>query len=130
MLKVISASILLALLCSMLAFAQAPTGTISGTVTDESGAVIPNATVTITDKATGFTRSPKVTAEGLFSASALSAGVYEVRIEAAGFRTVVRDATVETGATTAVNTQMQVGGTKEVVTVEAATAQVEYERHA
>ncbi len=129
MYKVISASILLMLLVSLAAFAQAPTGLISGTVTDESGAVVPSATITITDKAQGSTRSPKVSADGFFSVPALAAGVYEVRVEAAGFRTVVRDATVETGSITTVNMQLQVGATKEVVTVEAATAQVEYERH-
>lgn len=47
------------------------TGIISGTVTDESGAVIPNATLTITNKATGAPRTVISNAEGLFSAPAL-----------------------------------------------------------
>jgi hypothetical protein len=110
-------------------FAQAPTGIISGTITDASGAVVPNASVTITDKATGAVRSLSTTTEGLFSAPSLSAGVYEVRVEVEGFRTTVREATVEAGTTTTVNMALTLGGTKEVVTVEAATAQINYDSH-
>ena len=79
------------------------TGLISGTVTDESGAVIPNVTLTITNKATGTTRSVTSNAEGLFSAPALLAGDYQVRAEMQGFRTLERDATVEAGTSTTVN---------------------------
>src|SRR5260370_18372607 len=110
-------------------YAQAPTGIITGTVTDESGAVVPNSTVTITNKATGFSRPLTTNATGLFSAPALSAGEYEVRVEMTGFRTLLRDATVLAGETTTVNASMQVGGTKDVVTVEGATSQINYDTH-
>jgi hypothetical protein len=109
--------------------AQAPTGLISGTVTDESGAVVPKANITITDKATGSTRATAATGEGLYSASSLPSGDYTVRVEADGFRTTVRGATVEAGTTTTVNITLTVGGTTEVVNVEAATAQINYESH-
>ncbi len=111
------------------ALAQAPVGTISGVVADESGAVIPNASVKIRNKGTDFTRDLMSNAEGGFSAPSLPAGVYEVRVELKGFRTVVREATVETGLTTTADIRMPVGATTEVVNVEAATAQVEYEKH-
>ena len=114
---------------SVLLLAQAPTGTISGIVSDESGAVIPNATVTITNKATAISRAATTNAEGYYSAPALAAGDYEVRVEANGFKTSVRAATVEAGGFTQVNMPMSLGGTKEVVTVEAATAQINYESH-
>ena len=113
----------------VLLIAQAPTGTITGIVSDESGAVIPNATVTITNRATGISRTAGTNTEGLYSAPALAAGDYEVRIEANGFKTSVRQATVEVGSNTQVNMPMSVGGTKEVVTVEAATASVNYDTH-
>ncbi len=113
--------------CSV--FAQAPVGTISGVVADESGAVIPNASVKITNKATSAERTLTSSADGSFSAPSLPAGVYEVRVEVKGFRTVVREATVETGATTTADVRLPVGQTTEVVNVEAATAQIEYERH-
>ena len=126
--KVVSAWMLLAtLLCCLSAFGQAPTGIINGSVTDESGAVIPNATVTITNKATGIVHTATSNAEGLYTMVALPAGDYEVRCEAKGFRTLVRDATVAVGQTTQVTLPMTVGGTQEVVTVEAATAQINYE---
>jgi hypothetical protein len=114
---------------SVLLIAQAPTGTITGIVSDESGAVIPNATVTITNRATGISRTATSNAEGLYTAPALGAGDYEVRVEANGFKTSVRQATVEVGSNTQVNMPMSIGGTKEVVTVEAATATVNYDTH-
>src|SRR5271163_398831 len=121
--------LLLAFSMSRPAFAQTPVGTISGTVADETGAVIPNATVKIRNKETGADRVLLSNAEGSFSAPSLPAGVYEVRVELKGFRTVVREATVETGLTTTSDIRLPVGQTSEVVNVEAATAQVEYEKH-
>ena len=116
-------------LTTSLSLAQVPTGTISGVVSDETGAVIPNANISIKNKATGFERQVTSGVDGAFSAPALAAGVYEVRVEVKGFRTVVREATVETGATTTADMHLSVGQTTEIVNVEAATAQVEYERH-
>jgi hypothetical protein len=121
--------LLMAFSISRPAFAQAPVGTISGVVADESGAVIPNAGVKIRNKETGAERDLTSNTEGFFSAAALPAGIYEVRVELKGFRTVVREATVETGLTTTADIRMPIGQTSEVVNVEAATAQVEYEKH-
>src|SRR5215469_2234402 len=69
--------------------AQEPTGTIAGSVTDTTGAIIPNAAVTITNKATGGVRSASSNAAGLYSAPSLLPGDYEVRLERTGFRTEV-----------------------------------------
>src|SRR5579871_1899444 len=107
--------------------AQTATGTISGTVTDASGAVIPSATVTVTNKATGIARTLTANSEGLYSAPALPAGEYEVRVEMQGFRTEVRPAQVLAGSSTTVNTSLSLGATQEVVNVEAATAQINYD---
>jgi hypothetical protein len=127
--KLVSTWILIVSLCCVSVLAQAPTGIVNGLVTDESGAVIPNATVTITQKETNFSRTAITNAEGQFSAVALPAGDYEVRAEAQGFRTLVRGASVAAGQSTQVNMPMTLGATKEVVTVEAATAQINYENH-
>ncbi|HTS46589.1 MAG TPA: carboxypeptidase-like regulatory domain-containing protein [Bryobacteraceae bacterium] len=126
-----STSILcLVLYCGMLSvFAQAPIGTITGTVTDATGAVVPSATITITNKATSAARTLTANAEGLYSAPALVPGDYEVRAEMQGFRTLVREAQVTAGSTTTVDMAMTLGTTREVVTVEAATAQVNYDSH-
>ena len=70
MLRAVRVCLLSVLVC-LATFAQAPTGIITGTVTDETGAVIPNATVTIANKATGVARTAQTNAEGLYSAPAL-----------------------------------------------------------
>jgi hypothetical protein len=110
-------SLLLGLCLIPGAEAQAPVGTISGTVYDESGAVIPNATVSIRNKATGVERQLTTGADGTFSAPALPAGEYEVTGGMSGFRTLKRDATVATGSITTVDMRMQVGQAAEVVSV-------------
>ncbi|MGD0437094.1 MAG: carboxypeptidase regulatory-like domain-containing protein, partial [Bryobacteraceae bacterium] len=129
MFRAFAALLGLTLLFCALCFGQTATGTIVGTVADESGAVIPNVTVTITNKASGFSRTATTNAEGYYSAAALPAGQYQVKAEASGFRTLERDADVQVGGTLTVNMPMSLGGTKEVVTVEAASNQMNYEKH-
>src|SRR5215469_14817388 len=116
----LTATVLTLLALSVLIYAQAPTGTITGIVTDAQGAAIANVTVTITEKATGSARTVVTNASGLYSAPALPAGDYDVKAEAAGFRTVERESTVQAGGTFTVNIPMTIGEAKEVVTVEAA----------
>src|SRR5436190_972046 len=109
--------LIIGLLALEIGIAQAPTGDVSGAVYDESGAVVPGATVVITSKDTGASRTFTTGPNGIFSASSLQAGRYEVKVEIAGFRTLLREATVETGAVTTVDMHLQVGATKDVVTV-------------
>jgi len=115
---------------SLPVYAQAPTGTITGSVTDESGAAIANVSVTVTDKGTGAARTAITSASGLYSTPALPVGDYEVRAVLEGFRTVVREATVQAGGTFTVNLPMSLGTTREVVEVEAASTQINYETNA
>ena len=110
------ASVILLVLAVPL-IAQAPTGTVVGTVTDPSGAVIQKATVTVTNKDTGASRVIQTGENGSFSAPSLAAGPYEVRVEASGFAAIIRSLQVETGLTSTLNFTMQVGGTKEIVDV-------------
>src|ERR1700746_3935791 len=119
---------LVLVLTTSTSIAQAPVGTISGTVADETGAMIPNAAIIIKNKETGIERQTTSGADGRFSAPALAAGQYELRVEVKGFRTVVREATVEVGLTTTAEMRLPLGQTSEVVNVEAATAQIEYEK--
>lgn len=112
------------------ALSQVPTGTISGTVVDQSGAVIPNATVTIKNKATGAERKLTTDDGGSFAAPSLAAGDYEVTVQVKGFRTSLREYTVATGSTVRAEMQMEVGQQSEIVTVAAAgAAQINYESH-
>src|SRR5262245_16305513 len=76
----------LALLSSGLAFAQATTGTITGVVTDSTGAVIPNANVTIQDLDRGASVDTTTNDQGLFTRTQLANGRYSVNVAAQGFK--------------------------------------------
>src|SRR5687767_14285833 len=99
----------LALLVATMAFAQAPVGTISGTVRDQSDAVIPGANITIRQVATGTERHVTSATDGTFAAPGLPAGAYIVLAELPGFRTRQIEVTVETGRVVTVSVGMEVG---------------------
>src|SRR5260370_35104435 len=104
------------LLCiCLLLLAQAPVGNITGTVFDESGAVIPAVVVTITNKETGLTRNATTGGEGVFSISSLPAGIYEVKAEVPGFRTVAREATIAVGGLTPADLHLQIGAAEDSI---------------
>src|SRR5580698_5341420 len=75
-------------------WAQGPTGILSGTITDQSGAVIPNAAITITNKATGISRDETSNSAGTFTAPSMPAGEYTIKVAANGFKTLESSATV------------------------------------
>jgi hypothetical protein len=112
------------LVISIAAFAQLPTGSVIGTVSDSTGASIPGASVAVIHKASGARRSLTTGVDGGFAVASLAGGQYEVRVEAQGFRTTIRDALVETGSSTTVAFQLEVGATTEVIQVEGVSAQV------
>src|SRR5579872_2816693 len=81
------ASILaVALFCSLPLPGQNANGTISGTVADATGAVVPNATITLTDEATTAKRETKSNSAGFFHFAAVPPASYTLNIQAAGFR--------------------------------------------
>jgi hypothetical protein len=122
--------VLLSLIMAPVMWAQAPVGTISGLVTDPSGAVIKDAPINIKNKATGFTRQTKSENDGTYSAPALPAGDYEVQVQMQGFRTMLREITVTVGSIIKLDLAMEVGQTTEIVTVEASnTTRINYESH-
>ncbi|HWB83520.1 MAG TPA: carboxypeptidase-like regulatory domain-containing protein [Bryobacteraceae bacterium] len=94
------------------------TGSIEGTVSDPSGAVIPAATVDATNVATGVTTTRQTTAAGYYVISALPAGEYSVKFNAGGFQSLVQQhVVVDALGTTALNVKMSVGSASEQVTV-------------
>src|SRR6202521_3773241 len=123
-LKMFAASFLALLLIHGVAMhvdvqAQVAGGTITGTVVDSRGRLIPNATVSITNVATGINRTVTTNEDGLYIAPNLLPATYELTFTASGFRTDVRSGIELTvGATVTLNTTMQVGGTKETVQVQ------------
>ncbi|HKR01633.1 MAG TPA: carboxypeptidase regulatory-like domain-containing protein [Pyrinomonadaceae bacterium] len=85
-----AACLLFVFLLSATTGAQQPaTSTLSGTVTDQNGAVVPDTQITVTQKATGIVREVKTNEEGFFALTNLPAGDYEVRAGAAGFKTAL-----------------------------------------
>jgi len=100
------------------ALAQAVFGNIVGTVTDPSGAAVPNAKVTIKDVGKGINYSLVTNPTGNYAQTHLVVGNYEVRVEAPGFETSIQqNVAVEVDALTQVNIQLKVGNVGEVVNV-------------
>ena len=110
------------LLLSTAAWAQlATTAELNGRVTDESGAVLPGVTVTVTQTATGLTRSAVTSDTGSYLLSNLPTGPYRLEIALQGFKTYVQTGIVlQVGATPTINAAMALGSLEESVTVEAA----------
>lgn len=107
--------------------AQVDQGTITGTVTDPSGAVVPNASVTITNVDTGFTVSDKTDAKGTYTFSPLKIGRYSVKVTAPGFNTKQQDnIQLHVGERTGVNLSLAIGSEETVqVTTEPPLLQTE-----
>lgn len=101
-----------------LSFGQTETATLSGTITDPSGAVIPGAAVHLTNVETGITASTTSNASGLYVFASLRPGHYRMVVEKAGFKQMaLTDLTLNVQDTLSRNFQMQVGTTSESVTV-------------
>src|SRR5262245_61489590 len=105
---------------------QASTGQISGTVRDASGAYVPNANVTITNKATGLKSEETTNPDGIFQFVLVPVGSYEIKVAVPGFsEAVAKDVTVEVGRTSTLNVSLKVGNVEQTVQVTAETIQVE-----
>jgi outer membrane receptor protein involved in Fe transport len=106
--------------------AQAATASISGTITDSSGASVPAASVEIRNTGTGATRTVVTDAQGRYFVPDLGIGTYEVRGSKTGFRTTVRSGiTLTVGSAPVIDMQLPVGQAQETVTVEANPTEVE-----
>src|SRR5260370_5451638 len=108
------------------AAAQVQRGSITGTVFDPQGAVVPNAENTATDDSTGANCTAKSSSEGTFPIPGLPFGTYSVKIAAAGFRTwEANNVQVVTAQESSLRATLTVGGANEVVTVEAVQAPID-----
>ena len=100
---------------------QATTADLIGRVTDDSGAVLPGATVTATHTGTNQVRSQVTTDTGDFAFNLLPIGTYEIRIELQGFKTQVGRMTVASGDRARFDGRLEVGAITETVSVTAET---------
>jgi outer membrane receptor protein involved in Fe transport len=122
------AALLLSVFLTAPAYAQEITGTITGAVTDQSGAAIPGLTVTVRNMGTNATQSVVTDENGVYVATLLPAGRYEVSLELAGFKRFVRsNLEVSVNDRLGVNIMLQPGDVSETVTVTAATPLVKTE---
>jgi len=113
-------------ICSFSLLTLAQEGTIVGTVTDPTGSVVPNATITITSIKTGQSRTLKTNESGQYVAPDLAIGEYNIQAHAPGFKIVERKNVVLNVADRArIDFAMQMGAAQETVTVEANAVRVQ-----
>jgi hypothetical protein len=118
------------LLSSTLLLAQTTVGngSIQGTVTDPSGAVVSGAKITIAEKSQGTSTHTTSDSRGTYSSGALIPGNYTVRVEAGGFKTTEVPVTVQVGNTANGNAKLELGQASQIVEVEASTVAVNTEQ--
>ncbi|MGH9436921.1 MAG: carboxypeptidase-like regulatory domain-containing protein, partial [Terriglobia bacterium] len=120
------ATLVLSFFLATSARAQVTGATMSGTVTDPSGAVIPNAQVVIKNAATGVTRDVRTDSAGFYMAPNLLPGPYSVTISASGFSTrLQKGITLTVGGTQVLNVTLQVGKVTNLVQVTGAAPTVQ-----
>jgi hypothetical protein len=108
--------------------AQTGQGTITGIVTDSSGAAIPNVNIRISGKDTGFNYTSVTNEEGLYRAPYLNPGFYTIAYEVQGFKKLVRsEIQVRSSETARLDVSLEVGSVAEQVEVSARTAMLETE---
>lgn len=108
-------------LLSGFTLAQTETGQITGKVTDPSGALVPNATVTVKSIGTNAERKATTDDQGIYTISNLQPGLYEVITQATGFSTTTQRVQVTVGAKLTVETAMTVGEASATVDIVAGT---------
>jgi Carboxypeptidase regulatory-like domain/TonB dependent receptor-like, beta-barrel len=114
----ISHLILWLCLCVSAAMAQSSTATLNGTVSDENGAVVAGATVTLTNTATGQSRTAASNSAGFYTFPQVKPDRYKLKVERQGFAPMVREEVLlQVGDTVVLDLTLKVGGVGETVTV-------------
>ena len=120
--------LLSATLLAMPAFSQLDSGTVSGRIADSSGALVPNAQVSVVNTETNFENTTTTNTDGLFRVPSLRPGPYRVTVKATGFKTYVREGLdLHVGDNLAVNGALEVGGMTESVMVKGDAQQLQTE---
>ena len=108
-----------------LALAQTDTARLIGTITDSTGAVIPNATVAVTNSGTGRTVTVNTGASGEYVVNALTPGTYHVDVKRDGFKTATADFILEVSQVLDLSLKLEPGTTSTVVDVTGAVPLVD-----
>ncbi len=111
-------TVVVVVICSLAVFAQSNQGGISGTVVDQNGAVVPGATVTITNLGTQKSITLTTSESGVFSVRTLEPVTYSVRVEMNGFKqSIMERVKVDTATVATVNITLETGTVSETVSV-------------
>ncbi len=110
-------SLLLVAGSSVSLFGQTDTARLIGTITDPSGAVIPNAAVIVTNTGTGRAVTIQTSGSGEYTVTALSAGKYHIEVKASGFKTSTADFTLEVSQVQEISLKLETGATATTVDV-------------
>ncbi|MBI3678795.1 MAG: TonB-dependent receptor [Acidobacteria bacterium] len=122
-------AVLLCTVATPASYAQILYGSLTGRVTDPSGAAVSSATVNVTNKQTGAIREVKADAAGTFDVPNLQAGIYDVKVSATGFQTYLRtDVAVTINTVHRVDAALQLGQVTETVTVGAESVVLQTDR--
>jgi hypothetical protein len=105
--------------------AQLTGGSVVGNVKDPTGAVVPQATITLKNADTGAVYTASTSPEGLFNLGTIPVGVYDFSVTAKGFKTATGKVTVELNSVRTLSIQLQLGETTETIRVTEAGAPVE-----
>lgn len=111
----------LLLMFAAAAFGQFTGGSVVGTVVDANGGVVPNATVSLRNKATGQTLNSQTTGEGTYNFPNVPVGDYTITIEGTGFSPATQDLTIVLSQQSTVDATLQAGGVAATVEVTASS---------
>jgi len=123
-------NLLLVLMCTGLFIsqmaAQTPTGAVEGNISDPSNAIVAGATVTLTENATARSVTATTNDEGFYSFRSLQPGIYNIKVERAGFSTTtVENVVVQVGQVARTDVALNVGSQSETVQVELSSTDVQ-----
>ncbi|HTI65796.1 MAG TPA: carboxypeptidase regulatory-like domain-containing protein [Gemmatimonadaceae bacterium] len=117
---ILAVTVLTASLFAVPAFAQRTTASVRGTVTDQTKAVVPGATVTISSADTGLSRTAVTNADGVYTVTDLPVGHYNLSVELQGFKTAThQNIVLQVADDREVNVVLEPGGLNETVSVQA-----------
>lgn len=120
--RVTARLLLLSACLTLSAFAQVNTASVTGLVTDTTGAVVPNASVTLKNRATNVETTAATDSSGYYTFASVPVGAYAVTVERQGFkRVVLEEVRLEVGQKARVDAALEVGAVTETVTVTSAT---------
>jgi hypothetical protein len=116
----------LAALFSVCAWSQTQLATVSGTITDPSGAVMPGVSVTVVSQGTGLKRSALTDTAGEYRFAGLPTGNYSLRIEKTGFQSQLREGVqLNSAVQVTINSQLALGDLQQQTTVSANVARID-----